>query len=144
MNSYKARQRKDKKWDYTCKHDGYVWPVGYCADFRAWTEQDEIKYGKNPDAALAESFKHRHHCEGHGTEEEACECFRQFMLDQRLGFRDDIENPEELHRCKAPGCNEMTSGEGSCDYSHWWLCKSHRNRETVDKLLPIIGWICSS
>jgi len=31
MNYYQARQRKDGRWDFTCKNDDRVWPAGLCA-----------------------------------------------------------------------------------------------------------------
>ena len=36
MNYYGPRQRKDGKWDYTCRNDGHIWPVGYCHEYEEW------------------------------------------------------------------------------------------------------------
>jgi hypothetical protein len=59
MNYYMPRQRDtDKRWDYTCKNDNRIWPVGYCAG-----------------------------AEGHhATEEEAYQCYTKWLLENRLSL----------------------------------------------------------
>lgn len=32
MNYYQARQRKDKRWDFTCRNDDQIWPVPPCSE----------------------------------------------------------------------------------------------------------------
>lgn len=120
MNYYDARQLESGpnagKWHYTCRNDGRIWPVGNCAEG----------------------------CQGHDTAEEACEHYRQYLLD-RLRFLDDVENAPSLHRCDAPGCGAYTSGgvdvRGSLRFT---LCAAHRNRETVALLYRKVGQIMSS
>lgn len=66
MNYYGARQREgDKKWDYTCKNDNRVWPVGYCA-------QSDGGH--------------------HDTKEDAYKCYTKYLLDNRMRLDRKLSN----------------------------------------------------
>lgn len=145
MNYFDARQRKDKKWDYTCKNDGAIWPVGYCDKYHPMDKEACSKIGMPFNPAYLEKeerFKHKHHTDGHSSKEEACECYRNYLLDQQLRFSEDREDPDTLHKCAV--CKTMTSGTAEIDYQQWNLCKEHRTRDCVEKLFPSVGWMASS
>lgn len=112
MNYYEARQLKDTGgWHYTCKNDDRVWPVGYC----------------------------REH-EPHATKEEAEDCYRGYLLDNRL--RLDGKDANAQHKCRE--CGEWTSGLAECDLTIVVLCDEHRTREIFEKYFPEVGQIISS
>jgi hypothetical protein len=113
MNYYEARQRKNsEKWDYTCTNDGESWPVGYCAEDG-----------------------------GHETAQEARDCYKRFLLDQRLHL--DRQMTNQQNRCVAAGCDRWTSGYAEVDQRIFILCDEHRTREVVESLFTV-GTSCSS
>lgn len=112
MNHDAARRKQgDKLWHYTRhnKRSG-TYPIGYCA----------------------------HDCPGHATAEEAREHYKQYLLDNAT-FKDDSAEPEHLHRCEVEGCKTLTDGSVSMPgYGvHRTLCKDHRNRETLEKIINV-------
>lgn len=112
MNYYEARRKVDGSgWHYTCKNDWYVWPVGYC----------------------------REH-EPHATKEEACDCYRKWLLDNHL--RLDGQEANAQHKCRE--CGEWTSGYAVCDSTIVVLCDAHRTREVFEKHFPKVAQIISS
>ena len=59
MNYYKPRQKKDTlKWQFTCRNDDNIYPVGYCYDKK---------------------------CE-HDTAEEASDCYRDYCEKENNGM----------------------------------------------------------
>lgn len=145
MNYYQASERKkDKKFDFTHTHDKITRATGYCAAFRPFTD-DEIKEWSIPAAEVTRhnSHKDKHHDTGHATKDEACDCYRQYLLDNRAKYHDDQADAATLHKCKV--CGEFTSGCVEVDHGESLpLCKQHRNRETLEKIYPKIGYITSS
>jgi hypothetical protein len=143
MNYSAARQHQaEHTWAYCT--NGY--PVGYCHPFEEWSdERIERVFGKNGrdeyESYMADMrrFAHKHHDGGHRTASEACNCYKEFLLDHNLVFRDDQKNANALYRCQAEGCENYSSGSGSLTghYEHWTLCPEHRNRETVEKILTV-------
>jgi len=109
VNYYGPLQRKDSgTWDYTCTNGGAVYRVGYCA-----------KEGG---------------C-GHATEEDACACFKRYLLDTSL--RLDREMDGQQLRCQSEGCGAFTSGFADVDMRTFVLCDEHRTREVVERLLVV-------
>ena len=138
MNYYAARQRKDGRWDYTCRNDDHIYPVGYCSPYREpngewyWSENSIKKY---------QAEKEFHHEDGHATAEEACECYRKYLLDTTL-YLDGSSN-NTAHKCKI--CDVWTNRYAQVDGTYTYdLCDLHRTREVVETLFDSVGEIWSS
>jgi hypothetical protein len=135
MRYYTARQRMDKKWDFTCGRC----PVGYCAAYKEWTKEELEKFGLD-EVFLQKvaSFKEKHHTCGHETEKEAQECYKQYLLDQELRFG---EIQDAQYKCRI--CKKWTQKYASFSTSMWFLCDEHCNREGVDQIYeaPTDIWI---
>jgi hypothetical protein len=139
MNHYKARQREiDQRWDYTSGNprEG-IHPVGYCHRYRpfsvercAWMTAEMCEQENAKEAP----FVAKYHTDGHATEEEACECYRTYLLDQRLRLWDPPPDPDTLNKCVV--CGVYTAGMAELQMQHWWLCDEHRNRVEIEKLVP--------
>ncbi len=138
MNHYKARQREnDQRWDYTFANvRAGTCPVGYC---RAWKPLEPGAVGMLPGQAEQYNaqmapFVHKFHANGHATAEEACDCYREYLLDHRLQLRDPPPNPPTLSKCVV--CGVYTAGVAELGMDRWALCDEHRNRVEVEKLVP--------
>jgi hypothetical protein len=130
MNYLKARQRKsDGKWDYTLENDGVIYPIGYCSAYR------EPNIPINPDRLKTmRDFSIKHHSEGHSTPEEANQCYKKYLLDQRLTLMQQYIDVQ--HKCAV--CGEFTQCCVSIDGWHkYTLCEKHNNREEVEKLFSV-------
>lgn len=116
MNYYKARQNQEtSKWKYTMSNDGKFYEVGYCA-----TDG----------------------CKGHDTYEEACEHYKQYILDKQLHFYNPKDG-DTMNKCEI--CGEFTFGHvtvGACEFHY--LCKKHQTKEDVSRLMGNIDEIISS
>ncbi len=144
MNYYKASQRKDNQWDYTCQNDGHIWPVGYCS-MRPLKDCEQESVPWLPKEAWDKykleilARKEKYHDHGHATPEEACNCYKEYMMDTSLRLY--IPTPEQLesmdtqHKCEV--CKDWTSCMAELDHQHWHLCQKHLNRETVEKLYSV-------
>lgn len=151
MNYYAARQREsDKRFDYTCLNDGRSWPVGYCHAYRPFDEKDlQVVFMGNADWMAKENEKYgqhadKYHKDGHATAEEACSCYKKYLLDHksRLHAKKN-EEADELHKCAI--CGAWCANMGEVDhFHHWHLCDEHLTRESLDKLFPEVGECCSS
>lgn len=118
MNYDQPRQIKagenTGKWHYTTHNRRLgTAPIGYCAN----------------------------DCPGHGTAEEARDHYRQYMLDKRLRFYPEPEDPIAKYRCEAVGgCGNYTAAHAELGaWHHWFLCDEHRTRAEVEKLYPEAG-----
>lgn len=135
MRYYSARQREsDLRWDYTCGRN----PVGYCSCYREFTDVDDwlSESVRNTENAKMIKNKHKYHTDGHATEEEACECYKQYLLDNSLRLTPKLENPSQLNKCKV--CGEFCSGYavvGECEFIT--LCEKHCNRDEVEKICTV-------
>jgi hypothetical protein len=131
MNYLSAKQRgSDSRWDYT--YNGSPW--GYCRayspipdtipGFKEWNEKV---------APLAPKF----HTDGHATEEEACECYKQYLLDTALRLQPaEPENAYQQHRCKV--CHKFTACYAQVGaYRMFVLCPEHQTRAIVAGLLKV-------
>lgn len=148
MNHYAAQQREfDGRWDYTITNDKHVRPVGYCRGYVEFTAEDGSHMGMTP--AQIEEYnndlrgrKDKYHTGGHETKEEACACYRQYLLDIRLRFVEDDPAADTQHKCVE--CEAWTSGSAEIREDCWYLCKEHRTREIAEKLMPPVGESWSS
>jgi len=115
VNYYAARKLEDGSgWHYTsANRRAGTHPVGYCAE-----------HG------------------GHETPEEACECFRRYLLD---GWREETYG--DWTGCEWEGCDTPTKkglttrpplGDGLA------LCDEHRTPENLEALTPSVGLITAS
>lgn len=144
MNYYGALQRKDTlRWDYTKTNDGKTWPVGYCRGWEERTEEELIEkfgtvLGKGiyKDQEKERPDKDRYHVDGHETKAEACECYKQYVLDHHMRL-DAGQSPDTQHRCEVAGCEGWTQTHAVVDMHPFYLCDEHRNRETLEKLYSV-------
>ncbi len=135
MRHYYSRQRADGKWDYTCGDR----PIGYCQGYHPYDEkmvnmlgQDEVDRLN----AIMEQRKDLYHTCGHNTEQEACECYKQYMLDHHLHLNPKQKDPQQLVKCKV--CGEFCSGHAMVgSYTIFRLCEKHCNLEEVSKLYSV-------
>lgn len=132
MQHYKALQRADGKWDYTVTWKDRSLPVGYCA---GWTDWGIDIAKMHPAAnALAVSLKAKYHVHGHETAEDACACYKQYLLDQSLTL--GIESDFAQFKCQV--CGEWTMLRASVGrWYHFELCPKHNNRESIETLFTI-------
>lgn len=114
MNYYQASEiQKDGKgtgkFRYT-KHNKRTgtYAVGYCAD----------------------------DCEGHDTEEEACEHYRQYLLNERVRTGTVLGSK---HQCSYEGCEEWTQNMAHIGEASYSICQFHNNREDIEKIFPKVG-----
>jgi hypothetical protein len=146
MRHYKARQRKDGKWDYTVNLGNYIVPIGYCCKYREWTEEDLMNVGmggkpeNHPSIVKEKEFIHKHHDCGHNTPEEAQKCYRDYLLDQELRLM--IVRNDAQHKCAK--CGEWTQHYAEIDMRCFDLCEKHNNRQEVESLFESVGETWSS
>lgn len=146
MNYYQARKREtDGRWDFTCRNDDQIWPVGYCRAYRPFTGNELWMVGGAEHAAYEnakeEPFKDKYHEDGHATADEAADCYRLYVLDHRIRLNE--EAADEQRKCEV--CGEWTTLRASVDHGAGWpLCVLHNNREEVEKLYPAVSQIWSS
>jgi hypothetical protein len=145
MNYYQARQRKvDNRWDYSCRNDDRIWPVGYCAKYRDPEEMASdlvpILMWRKDEIERIRATKDKYHTDGHATAEEACECYRQYLLDHKL--RLDGESKDTWHKCLV--CETLTNHFAEIEMQVYVLCDKYRTREEVEKLFGPVGESISS
>ncbi len=143
MNYYDARKRSsDNRWDYTCMNDGHVWPVGYCRPWQPLTCPPLSEaYVNDPHQQKKHAeFKDKHHDDGHATEQEARECYRQYLLDKKLVL--DRKLIDLQRKCAV--CETWTQGCAEVGLHLFVLCDDHRTRGQVEKLMPLPGPVTSS
>lgn len=157
MNYYGPRERKsDGRFDYTCQNDDRVWPVGYCVAPRVWTP-DDFKYlwsGLEEQQREADKLNARYgplaanfHANGHATKDEACACYRKYLLDTELRFvgpNPDVQKPCAAKKPDGSPCGQWTQHEAEVSASNWPLCEAHQTRAVVETLFPEVGTIFSS
>jgi len=132
MNYYTTSQRQsDNKWDYTRNNR----PVGYC---RPYEKIDTERYGlTEEECSEYEKTSHKHHDCGHDTEEEARECYKQYLLDHNLRFG---KMSNQKNKCRV--CEEWTQGYAEIGNTMFVLCENHSNEESVSSLFttPQQSW----
>ncbi len=142
MNYYAARQRQNASiWDYTCRNDDNIYPIGYCRPFSDPAEHNPLGIAVNSeDLRELRANAHKHHDHGHHTESDAQNCYREYLLDHhvRLGGK----HSRVAYPCEV--CGVMTSLYASVQMKYWSLCEEHNNKTEVANLLPIPGTTISS
>jgi len=144
MNYYEPLQREsDKRWDYTQRRDGRTWAVGYC---RGWDESTREALIEQYGDERAEMFhraqeerrahQDRYHKDGHATSEEACECYKQYLLDNRVTLEFGTTKDTQ-HRCAVEGCENWTQKTAMVDHQTYDLCDEHRNLEALKDLVCV-------
>lgn len=131
MNYDQPRQRKDGRYDMTSMNDGVIIPIGYCRRWNPPLPGDWV-YDMDPSFwQKVEQFKDKHHTDGHASEVEASDCYREYLLDQRLSF----VTVGDYNPCQICGTltNRMSQVDGWIQHR---LCPEHTNRETVEQLWP--------
>lgn len=131
MNYYTTSQRTDGNWDYTRNYR----PVGYC---RPYEEIDAERYGiTEEECAKYQETSHKHHDCGHATEEEARECYKQYLLDHNLKFN-VMENQQ--NKCRV--CKAWTQNYVEIGNNLFILCSDHCDSETIRTLFaaPQESW----
>ena len=163
MNYYQARELvKDGKstglWHYTVMNDSYVMAIGYCSPWDScpncfnegacqfgWLRNSEgellkdekgnfIKCEKCGGKGLVEKESP---CPGHSTKEEACEHYKQYLVD-----RAEIRGPEiqswPKDKCGFEGCdNEATHYAAVRGMEYHRMCPEHATKEVLAKLVRV-------
>lgn len=155
MNYYAPRQVDPKsdrpdagKWRYTVMNDGRVHEVGLCSPWELCPTCGEEPPYRMKDCATCGGkglVEKAEPCPGHDTADEACEHYRQGMLD-KINFL-FATLTDTRHRCDAGACNEFTANitvVGPHYDLTYHLCETHRTREAVEALVPRVGNIVSS
>ena len=136
MNHLGPMQRKsDGRFDYTYNGRAY----GYCCEYDPIPEDGKIMPAQvaHDHNVKMEPFKDKFHANGHATSEEACACYRQYLLDMRLTLKpQEPENATQQHRCQV--CKKFTACYAMVgSYRMFTLCPEHQTREEVEKLLNV-------
>lgn len=137
MNYYKARQRKsDGRWDFSCSNDDVIFPVGYCHEF-AELDKDPI-VGKTFSAErkrILYAHQSKYHTDGHATEEEACACYKSYLIDNSFQLYADTENLRKCQVCGAWTQSRVNIGFGV--QQTFTLCPEHATPEKVATMFDI-------
>lgn len=139
MKHYQPRQRlSDGRWDYCCED----MPTGYCCVFFDWRETPALASmdfaDDDPKVLAMIATRDKHHTNGHETAEEACECYRQYLLDHRL----HVMTTDESRPCEE--CGELTNQVVEIVNFQWLnLCPEHGSREFAEKFARRVGesWV---
>ena len=123
MNYYEPRQLAENGkptglYHYTCKNDNKIWPVGPCAD----------------------------DCDGHKTPEEACEHYRQWLIEGVIFRKKETEWPKE--KCEIDGCNNEAKLIGVSvnepgQFNQRRFCPEHATKEQMAKFIHVGSCISS-
>ena len=136
MNHLCALQRKaDGRWDYT--YNGVPW--GYCCEYKPLKEDGTILPAEmaRQENEKMEALRGKFHSDGHATEEEACECFKQYLLDTHLRLRtEEPDNASQQGKCEV--CRKWTACHAQVGaYRMFQLCPEHQTREAVASLFKV-------
>jgi hypothetical protein len=138
MNYYQARQRKiSKRWDYTVMNDGHIRPLGYCIPWdRLERAFKDAPFDADADLRHLAEFKDEYHDDGHETEEEAEECYKNYLLDHRLKFM-EVGPAEGYTRLPEFPCLECAAPTAViCEVDGrrvGALCGDHQTKDVVSK-----------
>lgn len=136
MNHLGPMQRTtDGRWDYT--YNGRAF--GYCCEYSPIPEDGKImpaEVAKRHNEKM-QPFIGKFHADGHATSEEACECYKQYLLDTQLILQKQ-ENNQSRQGFKCRVCDVWTTCIATAGpYKLFMLCPEHQTRENVEKLLTI-------
>lgn len=129
MYHKKARQLKNGLWHYTCASNHDIYPIGYCSLFKTCSKCEGKSDGCGGDCKYG-VVKNESPCPGHKTGEEACEHYREYLLDKAHTL-----TCEHSMLCKI--CGAETKVLMACDESYYALCIEHCNREGLNALLEV-------
>lgn len=147
MNYLQPRKRQeDGRFDYTCMNDGRIWPIGYCRAHRPFTDKDIDLFGSKEALERANAreapFANKYHTDGHATEAEAIECYRQYLIDRADYCKMPLNEDDRSKHRKCKVCGKWTQNMAFVDHNSYEfsLCDEHLNRESLVKLMPSPGW----
>ena len=134
-HSSALKRVSDGRWDYTT--NGH--PTGYCCEYRPLQEEGGVF---SPEMAKAHNQRMlplvgNFHADGHETEQEACECYKKYMLDTSLHLTpEEPANASQQNRCKV--CGKFTACCAFVGaYNMFVLCPEHQTRECVESLYSV-------
>ena len=151
MNYYETREllindgkTGSGKFRYTCMNDSRVWAVGYCAPFiEAKTRDNGGVFVTQDSCDLHNSYKDKYHTEPHDTAIEACNCYREYLIDCTLVTYDERKLKGDTQKppytvytcaiCGAPTRSYMAVGAYGMELYH--LCTKHLNVESLCTLM---------
>lgn len=120
MAYFTARQRTDRRWDYTCQNGAGTFPIGYCSG------PEFAKYDKTSENSR------RYHDDGHATAAEAHACHRQYELDQHVSFHEREDTQKKCLVCGAWTTKRVLIG---CEIQREYeLCEAHQDRASLEKV----------
>lgn len=168
MNHYAPQELTDAaglptgRWHYCCTNGrGSTFAVGYCGLLRScrtcspFTPPTNpfgrmvLAEGETPDPAHCPACNGtgvtgvpaEDRCPGHDSPEEACEHYKQYLLDNarlRPETADMLRQAKTAHRCQAPGCRKMTVGHASWGgHGYASLCDKHCTRAVLSDLVTV-------
>ena len=140
MNYYGPRQREsDGRFDYTvANRRSGTRAIGYCTEFRlvgAESLPEEIIAQAN---ARIEKHKAKYHTDGHATADEACACYKEYLLDcweDEFAHRGADRWKGAQHQCRE--CKEWTQEFVQVNHLPIDLCPTCQRREVVAKHVSV-------
>ena len=148
MQHFKAWQRiSDKRWDWGSGWQNTIHPVGYCAGFTDYAFEEKERNGivyyeykgipwSKEAKETYEKYKDKYHTDGHATADEAAQCYKQYLLDNRLMLNRKMSNMQK--KCEI--CGEWTSLMAQLDGYHIFiLCEKHQTIEDAASLYHVSG-----
>lgn len=136
MNHYSAKKRKsDSLYDYVLTEDGKTYPVGYCHEWKELTPgvlSEEVCKDYNEDYG---KFKHKYHTSGHKTEKEACNCYKEYLLDSSFQKLDQRDGQYKCQECGKFTQNLILVGIDTKFAFH--LCEEHAKPRFAAKYFEI-------
>ena len=141
MKHYYARQQTDGyRWEFVVDDDGLIYSVGYCSGAPDFDDPALIESlgGKGSEAYRWYRFRvepwiSRYHKNGHDSKDEACACFRMYLLDYHTDFSVELGQMCECMICAQPThLGAMVYGQA------YVLCDQHRNRDELNGLMPVL------
>jgi hypothetical protein len=125
----------DGRWDYTRNSR----PTGYCREYEPLKEDGSLfspEMARNHNERML-PLVGNFHTGGHATEQEACDCYKKYMLDTSLRLTPaEPANASQQNRCKV--CDKFTACHAYVGaYQLFVLCPEHQTREHVESLLAV-------
>lgn len=141
MNHYAARQQQSTLlWHYTCANGDNIYPVGNCGRYRLCAACDgrcsDCLACQGNGVVLAPTVER---CPGHVTAEEACEHYRQGLLDEALFSKKSIEEAWPQRKCEAD-CDRVATHVARTPGRHYArheFCEAHCTREELSRLVTV-------
>lgn len=141
MKHYHAQQRSsDYRWEFVVDDDKLTYQVGYCVGVIDLEDPDLIDSLGGRDSVAYKYYVanvtpnlHSYHVNGHDTKEEACACYRKFLLENRTSLNIRLT---EAADCVI--CGSRTVYGATVDGADYLLCDSHRNLNELGGLMPVL------